>query len=124
MANIVKLLFLIILISLSGCETEKVNEPYFKKYIGKTFSEIFLDDSLSFQKYEFINEPPGIGRGIICTSKKGQQVYIYFGRKDATLNIDGDWKLDDFNNKIISGIAINRNNKWQTFGSVIKYYHQ
>ncbi|MCB0748674.1 MAG: hypothetical protein KDC90_14535, partial [Ignavibacteriae bacterium] len=79
--------------------------------------------SLNIAEYSFINDPPGIGRGLISNLLNGQQIYIYVDRNDAIIDTTFSWKVEDFNKKLISGIAIKRANSWQIFGNVIKYYH-
>ncbi|MCB9211100.1 MAG: hypothetical protein H6609_17170 [Ignavibacteriales bacterium] len=114
---------ILVVIIFIGCSKVVENQNYFQNYIGKSVSDILIDDSLNIAEYSFINEPPGIGRGLISNLLNGQQIYIYVDRNDAIIDTTFSWKVEDFNKKLISGIAIKRANSWQIFGNVIKYYH-
>jgi hypothetical protein len=94
-----------------------------KDFLGKSVGEVIADVPMELGKYFVIEEPPGVGRGIEGKTPAGDEIWVYVDRKDAIFSDKADWKLEQFTDRTVAGVAVKRNGRWHIAGKVIPYYH-
>ena len=76
---------------------------------------------VSLGEYFWIEEPPGIGRGVQGKDAAGAVVWLYVDRFPAFKGEAS--RLANFLPMKVVGVARRQGKRWKTCGRVIGYYH-
>ena len=87
--------------------------------IGQTISEGLHRLKLKTDKQFVIEEPIGVIRGIYGKTPMDETVELYIQRGQVPFSEDHEWKLEDFKDKEIIGIAKLKASGWHAKGEIM-----
>jgi len=87
--------------------------------LGMTVSKAISDAGITLERQFVIDEPPCVPRGISGHDKSGNQIELYVKRGDVPFSISRKWTLEQFQNKIVIGVAKENDEKWTVVGDVM-----
>lgn len=93
--------------------------PNDAELLGQKVSEVIRVLELTIGEHFVIDEPPGVPRGIEGKTPNGETIEIYIRRGDVPFDEKGNWRLDEFENKRIIGIARLKTDGWHIQGEVM-----
>ena len=87
--------------------------------LGMTVSKAISDAGITLEKPFVIDEPPCVPRGINGHDKSGNEIELYVKRGDVPFSKSRKWTLEQFQNKIVIGVAWEHDEKWTVVGDVM-----
>lgn len=102
-----------------GCSTSSQEEIHHRKLIGSAVSRAIQETGFTPDERFIIEEPPGVPRGIRGRDRSGDRIELYVKRGSVPFSERREWKLQEFMENYVIGVAREQNGRWMATGEVM-----
>lgn len=105
--------------TLIGCSPLYKEAVHDSALIGMDVSRVIQVTGFIPERRFVIDEPPGVPRGIRGIDRRGDRIEVYVSRGDVPFSERMEWRLQEFQDKSVIGIAREQEGSWSTTGEVM-----